>query len=538
MASMLHTDAGLTLVAGAIPIALAAIAGWSILSGDLQQDDLLLLYRLANYGLGELLLTPHGGHSLLTSNLAYALLYTLFGIDAGYWFPLVLLTHLLNVFLLFRVILGFTRRRWIACGFACAWGSAAVHFGTLSWFAVYGHVLVATCLAWILLDLTRCNASGTAPAGRTLARWLILLLAAATSFGVGIGIAMAAAIALPLLLPSQADRRRTAVVLTILAVLIPALYLGHQLLYTAVSARPVAFGLRETFAQPSSRFLRLPEMGVSVYHLACSGVAGLVPGPLLVANLSGKLLGPLALIPFSDALWRFHFVGSLVLVPVAVLSVSFVARRRAIAGLTVLLVACYGIVAIWWVASGRADTVTLLALNARVDTVPRYHYVGTLILAVILALALEQTTRRWRLARLATIALAVWLAITAPQHVATYRGLSSARERAWHRQVLARIQAEVDAQPDQRVVYLKNRPFRVWGRTYGGIDLPGWAGIYAIAHPQDSESHPLVRFIEPDAELLRAVRNEPGTRMAELLVGPGEKAHTPILSPPHAPLFH
>jgi hypothetical protein len=187
---------------------------------------------------------------------------------------------------------------------------------------------------------------------------------------------------------------------------------------------------------------------------------------------------------------RFHFVGSLVLVPAAVLSASF--ARRAVAGLGVLLSSCYGVVAVWWVASGRADTVTLLALNARVDTVPRYHYIGTLILAVILALVLDQATRRWRLARLVAIALAVWLALAAPQHVATYRSLSAARDTAWHRQVLARIQAAVDAQPDQRVVYLKNRPFQVWGRTYAGIDLPGWAGIYAIAHPQDTESQTLV----------------------------------------------
>jgi hypothetical protein len=61
-------------------------------------------------------------------------------------------------------------------------------------------------------------------------------------------------------------------------------------LYAAVSARPVAFGLRETFAQPSPRILRLPEMALSVYH---PPAADSWPGSrtALVSNLSGNSHG-------------------------------------------------------------------------------------------------------------------------------------------------------------------------------------------------------------------------------------------------------
>jgi hypothetical protein len=53
-----------------------------LLAGGFFLDDLVRLYDLANYGMARLLLSPHGGHVLVTSNGVYALLRWMFGLDA------------------------------------------------------------------------------------------------------------------------------------------------------------------------------------------------------------------------------------------------------------------------------------------------------------------------------------------------------------------------------------------------------------------------------------------------------------------------
>jgi hypothetical protein len=95
-----------------LPIALAAVVFFPITRNYFYQDDFLHLYRIVNRGLLELLVTPHGGHILVVRNAVFWLFYHLFGTAAGYYFTAVLLTHLVNVSLLYAVAPRAATRHW------------------------------------------------------------------------------------------------------------------------------------------------------------------------------------------------------------------------------------------------------------------------------------------------------------------------------------------------------------------------------------------------------------------------------------------
>src|SRR5262249_62288224 len=80
------------------------------------------------------------------------------------YFWIVLLTHLLNVWLLFRVLRNVTGSLALGCFGATLWGTSPAQVGTLGWYSVYGQVLVATVLLVVLGGVTARAAARAAPA--------------------------------------------------------------------------------------------------------------------------------------------------------------------------------------------------------------------------------------------------------------------------------------------------------------------------------------------------------------------------------------
>src|SRR5262249_60116961 len=104
------------------------------------------------------------------------------------YFWIVLLTHLLNVWLLFRVLRNVTGSLALGCFGATLWGTSPAQVGTLSWYSVYGQVLVATVLLVVLGGVTARARTGAAPSRRGAALWYALLLPGTTSFRAGVGV--------------------------------------------------------------------------------------------------------------------------------------------------------------------------------------------------------------------------------------------------------------------------------------------------------------------------------------------------------------
>jgi hypothetical protein len=478
-------------------IALTALAYWFVPGAYFWADDFLNLYEIANRGGAEFVLRMHGGHLLLTRNALFLLSAHTFGTNPAGYFWLALLTHLLNAFLVFLVIRNVTGSPRVACFGAALWGTLPSDEAALTWYSAYGHVLAGTFLLAVLSGLTRAARSGGAARTAPLL-WAALLLGAATSFGVGLGVALAMPVVAWLLLAPSPTRTRTVVAFALVAAAVPFLYVGTQRLYVSRYGGPLPFPILIAGLAYWTQHLRL------LADLLAVATAYVIAGPF---NLAAGYPGPVA--DGAVALYALVVVGGL--------AFASGARRRQLAALLVFAVAAYGII-----AAGRGMFRTP-ANGAWMAITPRFHYVGTVPLAVALCLALATLAQRFGLGpRLATSALLAWIAVSvlvsARGTIVTRRspGLVARTETA---RALADIRAAIDAAPPGDAVYLDNRPFRGVGPMLVRAPqlFPGWAGLFTIFFPANVVDGRRVFFVDPNPEVIAAA--EKGRRTASLLVG-------------------
>jgi hypothetical protein len=171
--------------------------------------------------------TPSG-----RAQLRFYLCYQVFGTQAQGYFWLMLVTHLVNVALLYSLMLLLTDSRRLAAFGAALWGSAPLHEGSLGWYSVYGNVMVGTVTLWLLRDLARRAAGQSFGASRVLL-WSALLLLGGTSFAVGLAVVLVFPVLVLGIHPSGPDKRRALLCsLVLAAAVVPAYFAVHRTMLT------------------------------------------------------------------------------------------------------------------------------------------------------------------------------------------------------------------------------------------------------------------------------------------------------------------
>jgi len=493
----------------ALALTLSAGAYWPIVNNFFHADDFFHLYNLVSNGPLHFFLTPHGGHVLVVRNLIFSACYWLFGLAPQGYFVLVLVTHLANVCLLFLVIRRFTGDAVLACFGATLWGVSPANEGALGWYSVYGQVLVATIVLWLLYDVMRVSAGQVLPSVARRMAWYLLLLAASTCFGIGAAVAVTFAVVAYLLLPSSAQRGSIAVMLASLVLVVPALYvMCHR-----VEAGPSGLnGPGSWVAAAANNWRACAEMFRDLLTHAIDTLAL----PYCCETPGGSGL-------------RYDFA----LVVVAALLVCVVwssaETKRRIAALTLVLCSSYASIAV-----GRGPMVVELAKTAQWGAqTPRYHYFGPAVLAVIFCVLLYQLVGhnvRWAWGGRAIASCWLVGALAASLHhgrVVNHHDASRAETLA----VLQMVDSFSRATPQGQEACIHNQHFRSAGWLgNGNMFFPGWAAVFAIAHPDRVVNGRTVRFIEPDPRTLAVAQASPRERIASLLVAPNQL-------PPHCRVF-
>jgi hypothetical protein len=489
--------ARLTWLWATVPLLLAALVYAPILGNYFFGDDLLNLYSIVNKGLVEFLITPYGNHILMTRNAIYALCFQLFGTDTRWYFVSMLVTHLINVALLFRVIRHLTRSPRLACLGATLWGTCPLSEGALGWYAVYGHVLVTTIFLWLFLQLILIG-EGKPPGRSAPWVWALLLLAASTSFGVGIAVTLVFPLVARLILPPTPQRGRLVAVAIGVALVVVGLYFGlHRLaadLYDAGRTGPSQVAL--LFANLG----RYARVALLFLNLVGFGVSNLLLGSLAAWAPYGSALSIAALALYGAAL-------------VAVLARGTAALRRYLVATLLVGVACYAVI-----AAGRV--VYFNNLSALLLQATRYHYLASLPFAVGLCLVLSQL-QAWRpLGRsTANAIVAAWIAATAIGFFAAGRRIDNHdTERRLASEAVARIQSQIDAAAPGQDVFIENRPFTGVGpfliknpKVY-----PGLAALFVVFFPDNTVDGRRIFFVVPDDSVRAAAAR--GRRTGSLMV--------------------
>lgn len=486
-----------------LPVSMAAAVYCVILPNYFFSDDFLHFWHLTNHGLARFVLRMHGGHLCTLRNLLMAGLHALFGMHALAYFALALALHMVNVFLLYDVARLLTGSRGAAAVAAAVWGINPTLAGSLEWMSVHGHVLAAVFILLVLRGLTRARAG--APIGRgTPWLWAAAMVCAALSFGVGIGAALAMPAIAYLLLPAGPDARRAIGILVLGAMATVAIYFGQYRLYVALYGERVGtMSLELAFANVRA------QIGF---------LLGLI-GYAVVSTILGMLIRPL------------HYpgvVGAIALCGAALAAGAVLGRAPARTARPLLACALLAAAVYALIAAGRGALVDGYNFGAMVRTA-RYHYVGPLAAALAIAVVLAELAtllprsvalRRAALGTWAAAVLALALRIGAP--VKHYEDARRETE-----DTLAAIAAIAAATPRGMDVYIVNQPFRPMMMLASNlVAFPGWAGVFAVFHADDTLNGRRIRFVIDDPDVLAAARH--GRRAEALLTGsPGQPTDGP-----------
>ncbi|MCH2169759.1 hypothetical protein MK489_03160 [Myxococcota bacterium] len=499
---------------------LAAVVHRSVLGDHFKHDDFIHLYQIANHGLAEFLLIPHGGHLLSTSNFVFYLCYQVFGIDAAGYQAVSLATHLLNVWLLHNTVERLTKRRGIALLGSALWGMAPVAGGSIGWFSVYGHLLATTFILWVLRDMaSRRDGSEPIPGGILLC-WYVLLLAAGTSFGVGLGVAATFGAVGWALLPDASNRNRVAVTLGSLLGVLPLLFVLQHEVYDALWGPLIADG-----RSAIQHLTRVTDLIGMWWRLLCFASAAVFLGLAI-----RKEHGHLPVDPFEgleqELSWLTDGVGLVLLVLIGwVLLRSDQRQRWLIAGLSLIALSAYGVI-----AAGR------LGLMERAPSIlwmvgsPRYHYLGTLGVTLTACAALgvaltrfsgfERWTEKW-----GGVTIALWILAALPLNlytadlVTTREGLAA---RAVHQNLMASIREAVKEKPVGAPVFIDNDPFKPVPMVVRK-QFPGNAAVFVLSFPENMVDGRKVYFVEAKPSVHAAANRRPESRIARLLITNPEK---------------
>jgi hypothetical protein len=130
----------------------ALLAAAPVLRVYFHDDDFLHLFQITNFGPLEFITAPNAGHMYLVRNSIFFLNFLAFGMHAGAYLAGAVATHVANVLLLFVLIRRLTGSARIACFGALLFAVCPANDGTLAWYSVHGHALVALfVLAGLLL---------------------------------------------------------------------------------------------------------------------------------------------------------------------------------------------------------------------------------------------------------------------------------------------------------------------------------------------------------------------------------------------------
>jgi hypothetical protein len=486
-------DLGLLLA----PLGLAAVTFWPILGNYFHADDFVDFFHVAAFPLGQYVMEEHGGHMYVVRNLVFALAWSTFGNDPRPYFALVLVTHVVNVALLFVVVRRLTGRAALASVVAALWGTAPVNERALGWFAVYGHVLAATMMLAVLADLARFVRDGAQVTAGRSALWAVALVVGSACFGVGIGTAVVFPVTALLLLPRGCRSRGATLILGALPLVVAALYVVWNVVRVSVydaSPKTVLF-----------------LVGMLRY---VTGISAML-GHLFGAGTAELVLGGFTGAAHYPSLLAYAVVTAVAAGVILVARDARVGARR-VAAFLVLALAMYGVI-----AAGRANLFGMRSQDwPKAATVGRYHYAPGIPLALLLALVGEHLAVRVpaRRRRAVGVAVGVGLALALVARVRTpirFDHHGYAREQT--ARVLEAIGSAIAATPPGGEVWIKNREFAAVRFFFGNGDFFGWASVFVLHYPDDVVDGRRVRFVESNPKILATVPATHSQRLATLL---------------------
>ena len=192
--------------------------------------------------------------------------------------------------------------------------------------------------------------------------------------------------------------------------------------------------------------------------------------------------------------------------------------RRTMIAMAALAMGVYGVV-----AAGRAHIYIVFHVPlAKAAAEPRYHYVGTIPIVILICQVLQEVGRiGWLSALPRGLLLAVGLALQVGAYaLSSFHIDQHPATREYVTRTFVEMHDAVAASPAGTTVYIENGETQPVLGPMLTMFLPGRAGMFLFLSPDDLLEGRHVRFVERNKEVLEFWAERPGTRLTTLLVPP------------------
>ncbi len=482
------------------------VVNCQLLSAFFWRDDFLFFYQISNWHPLAFIFSNEGGHLFIFRNLIFYCMFKLFGVNSVAYFTTVLLTHLGSAYLLYKIIHLLTGKPSLAAIGMMIWGICPLNYDPLSWYTVYGHILVGFIFLMFLYDLLKIEKGKILFSKNIVIRWSIYFLLMATSYSFGLGIACLSPMAIIILLWKNDQKWEMAASVIPVIVLVVLLFIFKESIYyyfsgVVYNSKPIALSIALSHYKIILEwFIRM--CAYSIYCLAAF--------PML----------------FVFSTTKYPTIAFFISVPVIILCiVLFLRSKEYRRHYTFLSILFFGLIGLN--AYGRA--LILYIFNGpnslSMDSItPRYFYVILIMVVIMLMLMADELLDIFpKIKKIIVPFIFIVIAISIYPSMKLAKTIdivnTSEKERILYFNTIADIEKTIRAYPEGSSVFIDNTMndhFSIWFPS--DTDFPGKAAVFSIRYPNNTVEGRRVYFVEKDCRVADKNIEKKKWRISSLMV--------------------
>lgn len=501
-----------------VSLALVALLNIQLLwTAFFHEDDFFHFYQIASWRPLDFIFFSIGGHLYIFRNFVLFILFKLFGLNATAFFSVILITHLGNACLLYKIIHLITGKTMLAAAGAIMWGICPANYETMAWCSAHGHILVIFFFLLFLHNLLKLEKGKISFSSGITIRWSVYILLMACSYGNGVILAFLAPVIIVIILWKNENKWRIAASLLPVLALLFFLLVFNDSIYSFFSGEAPLYIQDRVVKNALNHKKNILELFAWLYANSIYWVT--LPYAIPATCV--------AMLKYSMLFNRCAYLFPQVLV-VGMITVGFFVllvrasneKLRYYAAFCLLAVGLLGVI-----AYGRASMVGGFPMHWAALTL-RWYYailvVVTLIMALLAAQALDLYPKFSKvLAAHVFMAVIVTLFLYHNYSTVVFYNLNkpaSINAKKIYYDTVREIEKTVRASPHGSNVYIDNKMKQRIDMIFRDKDFPGKAAVFAITYPTNMLEGRRVYFVENDCLLAQKYLAKKDWRISTLIV--------------------
>jgi hypothetical protein len=504
-----------------VSLTVITLLNYHLLFTFFHEDDFYHLYQIANGKPLEFIFYPIGGHLYIFRNVIFYCMFKLVGLKPIAFFSIALVTHLLNAFILYKIIQLLTGKTLLASVGTMMWGVSPINYSTIGWYSAYGHLLVVLFFLLFLYDLLKYEKDNKTYSMSIAIRWTIYLLLAACSYGPGVILALLAPITIAIILWKNDSKWRIALSASPVFVMVLLLIIFNNHIYRIFSGELSPYAQHVEIGNAIKHYKAITELSAWMY---INSVFWLNALPLLfglpIMFLKNQYRMPGEIIEYTEC----GIAISITVLLMVLIVRSNGERFRRYVVFCFLAVGIIGLIACAR-APGAAEQHFPIVL---LSYTKHWYYALMVLFILIMVLMADQVLEAFpRITKVigayVSIVIVIIIYISLGYSKIVHNDPVMTKAKKTYYDTVNDIKKKIRSYPEGSTVYIDNKMKKRLDFIFPDADFPGKAAVFAITYPTNTVEGRRVFFVENDCNIADRSLAKKDWRISSLMVSDCKK---------------